>query len=55
MKKDIEKHRIVPVRFGPADLQQLEREADSLRLSVATLVRMKVASLLTSETETARE
>jgi hypothetical protein len=49
MKKSSEKHTIIPVRFNSADLDRLQREADAMRLSIAAVVRLKVAKVLAAE------
>jgi len=46
MKVSDNKHRIIPVRFAAADLERLEAKAALLRLSVASYVRMQVATML---------
>ncbi len=43
------KYRIIPVRFQADDLKKLESEAAALRLSVASLVRAKIARMLETE------
>lgn len=40
------KQSIIPVRFDKKDLDVLRKEAGELRLSVAAVVRMKVAGTL---------
>jgi predicted DNA binding CopG/RHH family protein len=47
MKKTETKHRVIPVRFGPDDLSRIQREAEALRLSVPTYIRM----MMTKEIE----
>ena len=49
MKKSNEKHTIIPVRFNSADLDRLRREAEAMRLSIAAVVRLKVAKMIAVE------
>ncbi len=46
MKQEENKQAIIPVRFSKSDLEILRKEAGELRLSVAAVVRMKVARTL---------
>lgn len=46
MTEKQDRHRIIPVRFCETDLKKLRAEAADLRLSIATLVRMKISILL---------
>jgi len=49
MKKQNSKPRIIPVRFNPADLDRLQLEAEAMRLSIAAVVRLKVAKVLAAD------
>jgi len=46
MTKQYSNYRVIPVRFQADDLKKLEEEAAALRLSIAALVRAKIAKLL---------
>ena len=46
MKQNQGKQSIIPVRFSNSDLEILRKEAGELRLSIAAVVRMKVAGTL---------
>jgi hypothetical protein len=43
------KTKIIPVRFDVEDLQRLKSEAQKLKISLSTLIRMKVAKMFELE------
>jgi hypothetical protein len=51
MTKQADKNKLVSVRFSQADIAKLQREAERLRLSIASLVRMKVVQVLETDSK----
>lgn len=46
MKRARGTHSIIPVRFKHEDMEVLRKEAEHLRLSLAAVVRMRVAETI---------
>jgi hypothetical protein len=46
-----QENKLVSVRFSMTDIEKLQREAERLRLSIASLVRMKVVQVLEADSK----